>query len=403
MKRVYETMKYGNSGITLIALVVTIVVLLILASVAISITVGQNGLIAKAQEAVLIKEVGDIKETISIELSNISIEEKEDNKKITGNEKIDRIYNKIQENNLTKKTQKIGNLIVVDNRYVVSMTTGQDAVKADSSVWNYYTWKNWNGYADTSYLNFGFITGYKGTDKIITIPEYVLDGTTVCPIREIRQNWDGGFSNNTNIEEIIVSDNIIKIEQTEFANMKNLKKVVLADTVADIENNVFASCFELEECNLPSSLTAIKDLTFYRDYALKSIEIPRNVTEIGKEVFCLCLSIEKIEVPSSVKKIGEKAFEYMGINDEIPPYTGEGTADTGYKNLGYTKGSLKQIVLNEGLVEIGDKAFVLSATVNQDLKIPTSVTSIGTDAFHYFGKLGGGTLYNSDGSKKSTD
>ena len=38
-------------GITLVALVVTIVVLLILAGVSINLVVGQNGLIARAKEA----------------------------------------------------------------------------------------------------------------------------------------------------------------------------------------------------------------------------------------------------------------------------------------------------------------------------------------------------------------
>ena len=41
----------GEKGITLVALVVTIVVLLILAGVSISLVVGQNGMITKANES----------------------------------------------------------------------------------------------------------------------------------------------------------------------------------------------------------------------------------------------------------------------------------------------------------------------------------------------------------------
>ena len=41
----------GQSGITLVALVVTIVVLLILAAVTITLVFSQNGVIGKAQEA----------------------------------------------------------------------------------------------------------------------------------------------------------------------------------------------------------------------------------------------------------------------------------------------------------------------------------------------------------------
>ena len=41
----------GKNGITLIALVVTIVVLLILAGISINMTLGNNGIITKAKEA----------------------------------------------------------------------------------------------------------------------------------------------------------------------------------------------------------------------------------------------------------------------------------------------------------------------------------------------------------------
>lgn len=46
-----KTKLKNNQGITLVALVVTIVVLLILAGVSINLVIGNNGLITKAQEA----------------------------------------------------------------------------------------------------------------------------------------------------------------------------------------------------------------------------------------------------------------------------------------------------------------------------------------------------------------
>ena len=41
----------GNKGITLVALVVTIVVLLILAGISLNLVLGENGIITRAQEA----------------------------------------------------------------------------------------------------------------------------------------------------------------------------------------------------------------------------------------------------------------------------------------------------------------------------------------------------------------
>ena len=51
-------LRKNNRGITLIALVVTIIVLLILAGISISMLTGQNGILNRATEA---KELSDIK------------------------------------------------------------------------------------------------------------------------------------------------------------------------------------------------------------------------------------------------------------------------------------------------------------------------------------------------------
>lgn len=55
--------KYKQNGITLVALVVTIVVLLILAGISIGILTGEDGIIEKAQEAVFKSEIKDYQES----------------------------------------------------------------------------------------------------------------------------------------------------------------------------------------------------------------------------------------------------------------------------------------------------------------------------------------------------
>ena len=52
----------GIKGITLVALVITIVILIILATVAINVTIGENGLIKKAQEAAKQTEIAQAME-----------------------------------------------------------------------------------------------------------------------------------------------------------------------------------------------------------------------------------------------------------------------------------------------------------------------------------------------------
>ena len=59
----------NNKGITLVALVVTIIVLIILAGISINLLLGENGLITKAQEAKKQQKIAEIKEKISLELA----------------------------------------------------------------------------------------------------------------------------------------------------------------------------------------------------------------------------------------------------------------------------------------------------------------------------------------------
>ena len=59
----------SQKGVTLVALIVTIIVLIILAGISINLLLGENGLITKAQEAKKQQKIAEIKEKISLELS----------------------------------------------------------------------------------------------------------------------------------------------------------------------------------------------------------------------------------------------------------------------------------------------------------------------------------------------
>ena len=59
----------SQKGITLVALVVTIIVLIILAGISINLLLGDNGLITRAQEAKKQQKIAEVKEKLSLELS----------------------------------------------------------------------------------------------------------------------------------------------------------------------------------------------------------------------------------------------------------------------------------------------------------------------------------------------
>lgn len=63
-------MKNNQKGITLIALVVTIIVLLILAGVSIAMLTGQNGILNRATEASINSKIADAEDIISLNVSD---------------------------------------------------------------------------------------------------------------------------------------------------------------------------------------------------------------------------------------------------------------------------------------------------------------------------------------------
>ena len=64
-------MKKNNKGITLIALVITIVILIILAGVAINLTLGENGILKKAENAREEYKYAQAREKLELEILEV--------------------------------------------------------------------------------------------------------------------------------------------------------------------------------------------------------------------------------------------------------------------------------------------------------------------------------------------
>ena len=122
MKRKNINLIKDNKGITLMALVITIIVLIILAGISINLLLGENGLIKKAQNTKETHTIEAIKEKLDIAKGSDYIEQKGDSSidtyfAILEKEKIEpyKITNK------QKMTDSIGN-IEVDNKYSYIIT-----------------------------------------------------------------------------------------------------------------------------------------------------------------------------------------------------------------------------------------------------------------------------------------
>ena len=70
----FNIQKKEEKGITLVALVVTIIALIILAGIAVSMTVGDNGIFIKAKEAKKLQITAEAKEKIGTEILDAQVE-----------------------------------------------------------------------------------------------------------------------------------------------------------------------------------------------------------------------------------------------------------------------------------------------------------------------------------------
>lgn len=63
-----------EKGITLIALIITVIVMLILAGVAVNLSIGDNGIFKKTQEASEISKKASIKEELELKIADLEFE-----------------------------------------------------------------------------------------------------------------------------------------------------------------------------------------------------------------------------------------------------------------------------------------------------------------------------------------
>ena len=161
----------SNKGITLVALVITIIVLLILAGVSISLVVGDNGVLTQAQSASKKTDIASADNAIQLTMNSLSTKFMGENWVNNVNAKF---YSTVKWSDVNTELQKNGyKLVGVDDENVPAVgsytpsstfTDGNLGTASGSSVWLVYTDKNATASDSTLYC-----TGFTLTDTGVTI------------------------------------------------------------------------------------------------------------------------------------------------------------------------------------------------------------------------------------------
>lgn len=221
------------------------------------------------------------------------------------------------------------------------------------------------------------------TLKKIVIPA-VVDGKKVSVIGE-------SALAKCEVEELVVSGYVTKIEPYAFSDCAKLKTVVFPEFVSELGEGAFSGCKAITDLSfLPEkALVKVGARAFVDCENLKTAILPDTIASIGGFTFMGCKRLAEVKLPVAMTAIPERMF--MGCQELLNTTGSDGVViPAGVKTIGelafYECQKVAKFVLPEGLETISKQAFDTCRRM-ETLVIPNSVKTIGDKAFNTCQKL----------------
>lgn len=333
-------------GITLVALVITIVVLLILAGVSINITVGDNGIVTKAQLAKTTSELSSYKEQLDVYKMEKKAEDDSfyENSLTAGPNSI--YYNTKNSDEETSikniiediSDEYLDKIEIIKGKMIIN-TQDRKLIKIAQSI----------GIEPNPYvINNGVLESNDGNlllvddEGALTLPSSVtkigegafanVEGlkTIIIP-GNVKTIGKGAFRNNATLEKVIIEEGVEGIEEAAFSGCKKLKEITLPESLKSMDNYVFTSCISLNNIEIPSNIESLNTMLFSMS-GLTNIKLRGDkIKRIKHEVFFGC-KIKEFSITKNVEYIAPTAFDHCTQLDL--------TVDANNTNYIYEKGML---------------------------------------------------------------
>ena len=327
--------RLNNRGITLIALVITIIVLLILAGVTIATLTGENGILTKASEASRETEIANEQEQVS--LAYIAASSGKWGEEITP-EDIQKELEKLVGENKTETTENGNGTINVE----FLETKNNYNIDEEGKV----------AQVDKNAISYEVLYEYEEVEGGISITDLTDDYLYMMKYIEKMHENDPDFSEEflwkvmnaefSSEEEILEELNKLGISVEEFqSKLTAASEGIDTNAIYDAIEPTFKELLK-EGRNMPKKIDG-KEVVEIGNDAFRDINIRRG------EGY---LKIAKLIIPDTVKKIGDWAFLNLSIED---------------------------ISMSNSLTSIGIGTFADNLLTN--VVLPSSLTTIGNRAF----------------------
>ena len=414
-------MKERNKGITLIALVVTIVVLLILAGVSIAMLTGDNGIITQAKKSKDKTEQAKVEEHVSVAIGSLitkfngeinGITPKMVADQVNEDENRSDVYAENEttfptyiifpkENRKAEANLKASNDIVDDSIYDASVSESDIAPKdlydykiidngetGSLSLDNLPTRTVKITRIKPEFCNTGGYNPDTGKyDLTDTNYEIIYNGTKISETLIVPYQVDGKYIPG-GIEGEMYRVVGVCLSVRETYGLPKVKKIIFPNTVLEVsgENRGYGND-TIQEIVLPKYIKTIGSEAFSACKALTTVKIPDGVISIGSSAFSGCSSLKEITIPDSVTNISNNAFQRCGgltsiiVSNENSVYDSRNNCnaiiETSTNKL--IQGCCKTIIPNN-VTSINDYAFSECKGLT-NITIPDNVTEMGYGVF----------------------
>ena len=203
---------------------------------------------------------------------------------------------------------------------------------------------------------------------------------------------NNAFYNCSSLESISLPQSVTSIKLNAFLRCSSLSSISLPENVTTIGESAFGSCSSLQSVNIPNKVTSIGDYAFSGCIVLPAMFIPKNVTSIGSGCFSGCSGLSSIVVDSlnpffdsrnncnAIIKTNSNELLFGCKNTIIPT----SVTSIGENAFNANKG-LTSIDVPNSVTIIGANAFTYSGL--ESVTLPESVTTIGKSAFYFCSNL----------------
>ncbi|MCI8636858.1 MAG: leucine-rich repeat protein [Clostridia bacterium] len=296
-----------EKGITLIALVITIIVLLILSSIAVSMLFGENGIITKAQEANFKAEIGKVEEQFKLYLGEKKLQNQKFEQGTLNAGETSLFYN-------TKDEMETGNIYTVLSDSDKKIVKDFEIIKGEMFFFTQDDKKaQWA-------LEMGMKTNpYEIVDGVLISSDknlFLLDkatGTITIPER-VKEVGEGTFAGLEGVKKIIIPPTCKKINNSAFNGNDTLEEVlILADGdqgVETIGNYAFKDCMKLRIISMPNTVKDLGVGVFGNCRSLENVQLSNHIEVLSSQIFSNCVALKNINIPEGIKEM--QGFLFQG-------------------------------------------------------------------------------------------